>query len=122
MMDIVAILNLLNQGGPTVLFLILAGLLWMQHITITALKHSHEDLATHFNNFQILYANEKVRRVDLEEIRDLIREHNTSNKELIARVFERLDDHAVRCGKDCLASLHARADLQMATSRQNLAK
>ena len=37
-MDIVAILNLLNQGGPTVLFVILAGLLWMQHLTIVDLK------------------------------------------------------------------------------------
>ena len=116
-MDIAAIWTTLIQGGPTVPFLILAGLIWAQHIAITALKHSLSDLAAHFNNFQLLYANEKVRKTDLDEIKEMIKDHNSQNKELISRVFERLDDHATRCGKDCLASLHARAELQSAASR-----
>ena len=116
-MDISTIWNTLVQGGPTVPFMILVGLIWLQHIAITALKHSLNDLTNHFNNFQLVYANEKVRKTDLDEIKEMIKDHNAQNKELISRVFERLDDHSTRCGKDCLASLHARAELQVAASR-----
>ncbi|MEO5330369.1 MAG: hypothetical protein H7829_19255 [Magnetococcus sp. THC-1_WYH] len=116
-MDIMAILNTLNQGGPTVLFAILAGLMWMQHVTIIGLKCNLKTLTKEFKDFQISYANEKVRQEDLEELKILIKEHNATNKELVTRVFERLDAHASRCGRDCLASLHACAEIQGVTSR-----
>ena len=113
-MDVTAILNTLNQGGPTVLFLILAGLLWLQHLEVVVLKKNLEEVSTHFNTFQVAYANERVRKDDLDEIKELIKESNASTKVLIARIFERLDDHVSHCGKDCLASMQARADFRVA--------
>ncbi|MBF0339485.1 MAG: hypothetical protein HQL95_00805 [Magnetococcales bacterium] len=122
-MDVVAILNMLNQsGGPTVMFLIMAGLMWMQHITIMDLRHDLEAITKEFNEFQITNANEKVRKADVDEIKEMIKESHDTTKALIARMFERLDDHAGRCGKDCLASMQARADFRVASRPLHLSK
>ncbi|MEO5335213.1 MAG: hypothetical protein H7839_24645 [Magnetococcus sp. YQC-5] len=117
-MDAATLWIMLSQGGPTVPFLILGGLMWMQQMAIASIRHDLEELTTLFNSFQVNYANERVRKADLDEIKELIKEANTANKALIARIFERLDDHVGRCGKDCLASLHASAEFQMASAQQ----
>ena len=110
-MDIVALINTIAQGGPTVLFLVLAGLLWYIHLRVTAIQVQIAATEKALSEFQLAYANEKVRKVDVDEIKELIREHNGSNKEMFSRIFEQLNEHTVRCGKDCLASIHARAEL-----------
>ena len=116
-MDVMSILNALNQGGPTVMFIIMGGLMWLQHLTIMSLKRDLEAITTLFSNFQVVYANERVRKDDLDEIKTLIKENNEATKALIARMFDKLDDHVSRCGKDCLASLMACADFQNAKKK-----
>ena len=111
-MNVTEIWNVLVQGGPVVPFLGLVGLLWLQYKDITALKIGLHDLESLFNGFQIATASTSVKKSDLDEIKKMIESQNTENKEMISRIFERLDKISSRCGTDCLAALQARAEMQ----------
>ncbi|MBF0400741.1 MAG: hypothetical protein HQL90_08235 [Magnetococcales bacterium] len=99
-MDVMAILNSLIQGGPTVVFIIMGGVMWLQYYVILELKKDLDALSFEFKQFQILYASERVLKTDLDEIKDMIKDYNM----LISRMFERFDSHVAHCGRDCRAA------------------
>ena len=99
-MDIMAILNALTQGGPTVVFIIMGGLMWLQYHITAGIRRDLNALSTEFKQFQILYANERVLKTDLDEIKEMIKDYNM----LISRMFDRFDAHVAHCGRDCVAA------------------
>ncbi|MBF0140109.1 MAG: hypothetical protein HQL74_07500 [Magnetococcales bacterium] len=95
-MDIVSAAEALTKGGPTVLFLILAAVIFWQHHSISELKKRIDHLNDEFMKFQLSYAETRVRKEDLAKVVEMIEKANNTNSEALTKIIERMDDHATR--------------------------
>ncbi|MBF0602153.1 MAG: hypothetical protein HQL07_00500 [Nitrospirae bacterium] len=111
-MDIVSTLAAITNGGPQAVFLVLAGAIWWIHHSITVISRNVDRIEKEFKDFQILHANERVRREDLDELKELLREHNATTNSIMERLMERVDAQASRCGHDCIAGFGLSRELQ----------
>ncbi|MBF0147283.1 MAG: hypothetical protein HQL84_16115 [Magnetococcales bacterium] len=111
-MDITEIMHAIIKGGDGAVFLVFAAVAWWLHHGIKRLTDDLDRLTSEFKDFQIIHANERVRREDLDELKELMREHNAATNSILDRLMERVDAQATRCGHDCIAGFGLQRELK----------